>query len=173
MSSVAVTFSVTAGNGRKKEGIAVYIYCGSGGFCTAAKHSRLCFLLFPAPGPPSAITFSRLFIPEHTSSRSNKFLYIIENVIVFLSECQCRSAMGRVSCLTKNLDPRSSVPAAALVFPQQTCLNSTEAWRHKSNVRGLREWLLSIYESIRLHFLLKAKNHRQPLHAAVGFSSFH
>lgn len=44
----------------------------------------------------------------------------------------------------------------------------------KVTVRGLRERLLSIYESIRLHFLLNLENHRQSLHAAVGFfCSFH
>lgn len=103
------------------------VKCGYEDFCTSAKPSWLCLFLFPTPPlalrPPSAITSSRLFIPEHTSSQYNKFPYIIENVLVFLSECQCRSEIGRVSCLTK----KTQDPPTQVSRPQLWCFPSRRA----------------------------------------------
>lgn len=124
-----------------------------------------------AQAPYSVIISSRLYIPEQTWSWSHKFPYIKArkcNIWVRAQVWHWKSFLFE----EKSGSPLKC-PGHSFGVSQQTCLSSTEGWRHKSNIRGLREWLPGIYESIRLHFLLKAKNNRQPLHAAVGFSSFH
>lgn len=123
-----------------------------------------------AQAPYSVIISSRLFIPEQTWSWSHKFPHIKArkcDIGVPAQVWHWKSFLFE----EKSGSPLKC-PGHSFGVSQQTCLSATEGWRHKSNIRGLREWLPCIYESIRLHFLLKAKNNRQPLHAAVGFSSF-
>lgn len=150
---------------------AVYIYCGSEDFCTAAEHPWLCLLLLETPewvpststtistqAPYSVIMFSRLFIPEQTWSWSHKFPYIKAGEFNrFLIWVPAQVWHWKSFLFEEKSGSPLKCPGHSFGVSQQTCLSSTEGWRHKSNVRGLREWLLGIYESIRLHFFAQGK----------------